>query len=287
LAEPAEAKASFDPASWPEVPSGAEKADLSDQAQSFSPDDESAGDDMAIEIARLLLPQGDSGDNDDLLFEPVPAPEPEPKAAVAKDDTQEAPQPQDDLPDEVDQSGETLVLGTDETPQIAHPEPAAVEITKPKATEASPFEDWRAKSQHRGTGASSKFAASGLDRPMARRKPASGEQPVVGEDADASEPGSRAQPLHRESEPRPDPEPEPDVPTEPLPRCLTERWEDADTASSERGQPAQPRDKGTYRWPFRRLRATIDHDHAHADSETEPNALRRPRGNTRFGEKLE
>ena len=59
------------------------------------------------------------------------------------------------------------------------------------------------------------------------------------------------------------------------------------TLSSGRGQPARPRDKGSYRWPFRRLRATIDHDHAHADSETESNAVSRPRGNTRFGEKLE
>ena len=274
--------------------------DIFDRAQESSLDDENTGDDMAIEIARLLLPQGDAGvddtgaDNtgaDDAGADDTGADDDlalEPQAEAEKAVPRTAPEPQDNLPEEADHLPGTLELGTNETPELLvpepKPEPAVAEAPKPKTAQPSLVEDPQPKPPQRREGVPSRFAASGLGGAAADSKPVAGGQPRAGGDAKASDSGSPVRPPH------PEPEPEPEIPTEPLPRCLTERWEDEGSdplASSARGQPAQRRDTGSYRWPFRRLRATIDHDHAHADPETEPRRISRPRGKTRFGEKLE
>ena len=105
------------------------------------------------------------------------------------------------------------------------------------------------------------------DRPSGARKPVTA--------AEARRIAVATRPAQREA---------PTDQPESLPKCLTERWERDPEAGAEWNDGAEAgaaRDKGAFRWPFRRLRATIDQDHAADRAEEAPRQRPAPTQATR------
>jgi hypothetical protein len=166
----------------------------------------SLDDEVAIEIARLLLPKE--------LDDERPSEEPE---------------------------SSPLLLGTSETPAVP---------SEPNTETAR-----RAKEDSEESVAKSK--------PPAERTSKPGESPTSPRQSRISEVAQAAKLPRRAQHETPDETPQND----PLPKCLTERWDDSGDGTSKgeaAGHLDESRDKSAFRWPFRRLRATLDHDHAMA-----------------------
>jgi hypothetical protein len=170
----------------------------------------SLDDEVAIEIARLLLPK-------ELDDEP-PSREPE---------------------------SSPLLLGTSETPAVP--------------SEPNPETAQRAKEDSEESVARSKPPAEGTSKPGGSRT--SPIQSRISEVSQAAKLPRRAQ------SDTPGDTLDETPQNDPLPKCLTERWDDSGDGASKgeaAGHPDGSRDKNAFRWPFRRLRATMDHDHAMA-----------------------
>ncbi len=225
-----------------------------DEDISFAPEKSSLDDEVAIEIARLLRPQDSEQDSEALSLNPEPAEKTEPEPAASQTEAAGAP----------------LLLGTSQTPALD-----AAPVTPP-ATTAGPPETAAPKipatpvAEHGSAGKTAppepvEAAALAPDEPG---KPAAPET-TPGKSAVAP-PASAPRPVPAEAMER-----------EPLPKCLTERWDDQESSGTVGGSSPLDdprRDRSSFRWPFRRLRSTIEHDQAM--EAMEKNGSRTPDGST-------
>ena len=166
----------------------------------------SLDDEVAIEIARLLMPKE-----------------------------------LDDEPSSEEPKSTPLLLGTSETPAVPS-EPN----TEPARRDKQDPEESVVRSM-----------------PPAKRTSKPGESPASPSRSRISEVSQAAKLPRRAHYDTPDET----LQNDPLPKCLTERWDDSGdgrTKGEAAGHPDGPRDKNAFRWPFRRLRAAMDHDHAMA-----------------------
>ena len=130
------------------------------------PDDAARGEDMAIEIARLLRPQGD--------------PEPTMKACFwsPRSPSRVKHPPGTRLRSRrsgLGQSGPAFPLGSDEVP-VSQLRPGPQPPSQPSQRPIGPVRSRTGgrKPRDRGKGVPSRFAASGLDRPVTPKKPETG-----------------------------------------------------------------------------------------------------------------
>ncbi len=181
------------------------------------PFDELAGDDEAIEIARLLRPTSAANRPKARDRHPKRAEGPPPRAAG----NQQARAP------------EPLMLGTQQTPEVARP---AARVPLPPRPQAVPHETDR-----RGTPPRQEPATRPDPAPPPRNDPPTErrENHLPPRDAAPRRPpvDPRSEPIHTA-----------------LPKCLTEPWDDPDDGSFL--SPGSGRHKGGRRWPFRRTRWT-------------------------------
>ena len=190
-------------------------------------------DEVAIEIARLLKPQDSEADAETLSLDPKP----DEQEAAAKD----AP----------------LLLGTSKTPELdaagtRPPAPSPAAASKAPAAPA-------AKQGFGGTAAPTEPAKADTPEPDKAAATALVEArgaETRGEDAESAPSAHAPQPVPAEA-----------MEKEPLPKCLTERWDDAeDSGAAGKSNPLDVlrRDKSSFRWPFRRVRSTMEQDQAMA-----------------------
>lgn len=197
-----------------------------------------AAEDPAIEIARLLRPVDAKSQSKLSGLDPDGAAAP---AARPPEPPVKTPEPPARTPEVGRPAQPELLLGSDETPKLGERvrrQPAPPAKAAPRDGGNVRQRLMRSAVARRATGAIAQDRAA----PRAPRPDSSGSE------GSAVPP---AGPADRHPEPPSSPalaEPE----TEPLPRCLTEPWDDldADLAKLRGGQ-----DKGARRWPFRRGRS--------------------------------
>ncbi len=200
--------------------------DFSDVQEKSSLEDE-----VAIEIARLLKPQDSEADAERLSLDPKP----DEQEAAAKD----AP----------------LLLGTSKTPEL---DAAGTRLPAPSPAAAAPAAP-AAKQGFGGTAAPTEPAKADTPEPDKAAATALVEArgaETRGEDAESAPSAHAPQPVPAEA-----------MEKEPLPKCLTERWDDAeDSGATGKSNPLDDlrRDKSSFRWPFRRVRSTIEQNQAMA-----------------------